>query len=152
MGGIDPLSHRVPNCVPLALHHLRGARRYGLRKERVVGNQQGERMGLGCANPSGWMGLIQMAQALTELRGWAGHAPPLLGIVVNLVDRTRVTQEVIATLETLWGEKILGLLPRTVRVRQAIMYRQPVHRTVRGTPFEEALRSLRENLRKGGLK
>ncbi len=103
-------------------------------------------------SPFAVLGLLQLAQGLAELRERGGKAPALLGVVVNMVDRTKVCEEVLATLETLVGRgRVLGQLPRTVRVKHALMHRQSVHLTLQGTPFAAALATLKERLRKEGM-
>jgi len=105
-------------------------------------------------SPFSVLGLIQLAQGISDLRDRFGYSPEMLGVVVNMVDRTRVSEQVLDTIRNLLGkEKLLGVIPKTVKVKQALLSREPIHRFASGTPLQQALISLAESIKKqeGGV-
>lgn len=100
-------------------------------------------------SPFAVIGLIQLAQGLSSLKEKFGSSPTFLGVVVNMVERTKVSEEVLETVSNLMGrERVLGIIPKTVKARQAILYRKPIHKFASGTPLQEAIFCLAERIKK----
>lgn len=100
-------------------------------------------------SPFSVLGLIQLAQGLSSLKERFDYSPELLGVVVNMVERTRVSEEVLDTIQNLLGkERLLGVIPKTVKVKQALLSRKPIHRFAPNTPLQKALLDLAETIEK----
>jgi chromosome partitioning protein len=87
--------------------------------------------------PTGWRPLTRAAilscdyivDNLVELSRKRERSAEILGVVVNLAEEhTKITQRVIASLKELLGEdRLLGILSKSVRVKETALERKPLH-------------------------
>jgi chromosome partitioning protein len=80
-------------------------------------------------SPFAVAGIVQLVEGLVELSRKRERSAEILGVVVNLAEEhTRITQRVIESVKQLMGEeKFLGVLSKSVRVKETALERKPVH-------------------------
>jgi chromosome partitioning protein len=80
-------------------------------------------------SPFAVAGIVQLVEGLVELLRKQERTAEILGVVVNLAEEyTRITQRVIASLKELLGEdRFLGVLSKSVRVKETALERKPLH-------------------------
>jgi chromosome partitioning protein len=80
-------------------------------------------------SPFAVAGIVQLVEGLVELSRKQERSAEILGVVVNLAEEhTRITQRVIASLKELLGEeRLLGILSKSVRVKETALERKPLH-------------------------
>lgn len=81
-------------------------------------------------SPFAVAGVVQLVQSLVALKERFEYEPSLLGVVLNSAEmRTNITQQVLATVRELLGEnRFLGVLNKSVRVKETVLLRSPLHR------------------------
>lgn len=79
-------------------------------------------------SPFAVSGVLQLVELLVRLKDRHGHSVEFLGVVLNAAERrTRITQQVMETLKTAFGEeRFLGCLMRSVKARESALYRTPL--------------------------
>jgi len=80
-------------------------------------------------SPFAVAGIVQLVEGLVDLTKKRERVAEILGVVVNLAEEhTRITQRVIASLKELLGEdRFLGVLSKSVRVKETVLERKPLH-------------------------
>jgi chromosome partitioning protein len=80
-------------------------------------------------SPFAVAGIVQLVEGLVELSRKQERSAEILGVIVNLAEEhTRITQRVIASLKELLGEeRLLGILSKSVRVKETALERKPLH-------------------------
>lgn len=80
-------------------------------------------------SPFAVQGTLQLADGLADLRHRHGKAAQLAGVVLNMAEpRTRLHQRIEDTIREIFGrERYLGSLRRSVRVRESVVDRTPLH-------------------------
>jgi chromosome partitioning protein len=80
-------------------------------------------------SPFAVAGIVQLVEGLVELSRKRERSAEILGVIVNLAEEhTRITQRVIESVKQLMGEeKFLGVLSKSVRVKETALERKPVH-------------------------
>jgi chromosome partitioning protein len=80
-------------------------------------------------SPFAVAGIVQLVEGLVELSRKRERSAEILGVIVNLAEEhTRITQRVIESVKQLMGEeKFLGMLSKSVRVKETVLERKPLH-------------------------
>jgi chromosome partitioning protein len=80
-------------------------------------------------SPFAVAGIVQLVEGLVELSRKRERSAEILGVVVNLAEEhTRITQRVIESVKQLMGGgKFLGVLSKSVRVKETALERKPLH-------------------------
>jgi chromosome partitioning protein len=80
-------------------------------------------------SPFAVAGIVQLVEGLVELSRKRERSAEILGVIVNLAEEhTRITQRVIESVKQLMGEeKFLGMLSKSVRVKETALERKPLH-------------------------
>jgi chromosome partitioning protein len=80
-------------------------------------------------SPFAVAGIVQLVEGLVELSRKRERSAEILGVIVNLAqEHTRITQRVIESVKQLMGgEKFLGVLSKSVRVKETALERKPLH-------------------------
>jgi chromosome partitioning protein len=80
-------------------------------------------------SPFAVAGIVQLVEGLVELSRKRERSAEILGVIVNLAEEhTRITQRVIESVKQLMGgEKFLGVLSKSVRVKETALERKPLH-------------------------
>jgi len=80
-------------------------------------------------SPFAVAGIVQLVEGLVDLTKKRERVAEILGVVVNLAEEhTKITQRVIASLKELLGEdRFLGVLSKSVRVKETVLERKPLH-------------------------
>ena len=80
-------------------------------------------------SPFAVAGIVQLVEGLVELSRKRERAAEISGVIVNLAEEhTRITQRVIESVKQLMGEeKFLGMLSKSVRVKETALERKPLH-------------------------
>ena len=80
-------------------------------------------------SPFAFAGIVQLVEGLVDLTKKRERVAEILGVVVNLAEEhTRITQRIIASLKELLGEdRFLGVLSKSVRVKETVLERKPLH-------------------------
>jgi chromosome partitioning protein len=80
-------------------------------------------------SPFAVAGIVQLVEGLVELSRKRERSAEILGVIVNLAEEhTRITQRVIESVKQLMGgEKFLGMLSKSVRVKETASERKPLH-------------------------
>jgi len=80
-------------------------------------------------SPFAVAGIVQLVEGLVELSEKQGRMAEILGVVINLAEEhTRITQKVVTSVKQLLGEeRFLGMLSKSVRVKETVLERKPLH-------------------------
>lgn len=95
-------------------------------------------------SPFAVAGLARLVTSLERIRRDFGKGARLLGVVLNLAERTRLCWDTEGSLKDLLEERFLGSLRRTVRIKEAISSQKPLHRL--NVPAGEEFRGISERI------
>ncbi len=105
-------------------------------------------------SPFAIAGIVSLVENLVAFSGKEGGGVQgfqILGAVVNMAEEhTRVTQRVIAAVRQLLGEeRFLGMLSKSVRVKETVLERRPLHLLAPKTKWDEQIRAIAKGIERG---
>jgi chromosome partitioning protein len=97
-------------------------------------------------SPFAVAGIVQLVEGLVELSRKRERSAEILGVIVNLAEEhTRITQRVIESVKQLMGEeKFLGMLSKSVRVKETALERKPLHLLVPESKWAQQIGEIAE--------
>jgi len=91
-------------------------------------------------------GLLSFLEGMGEVEKRFGHSPNLAGVILNFAERkTILTERTESLLRRIFGERFLGSVPKTVRLRELGLFKKPTWQR----DLEERLLSIANRLLRG---